>query len=1287
MASASKEQRAYTRRALTLEVEVSAEQSKPALYVVHDYCPGGMLLLFRSGPQPAGLRRDDRLTICLSLPNQQQVRELHARVARSFVNGIGVAFIDPSPATLLALDQLADAASVQTEVKPATSELNAGKQCQVISRCQQVLSSYLFDILHDFFCRADDRLLVCARDALNDEDQSAFYEAIAELARFRQPITEAFHDVVMEGLDVLERPGLLAHKRTPEELGSFELSIVDHEEFEHWLMVTGMVSRIESHFSNELFDLLQRLRVLTGSEGFNEDNNPLGPAVICHAFCDSITVMHLQPPSCNEVCDVFELITLPHLARLYQNLSNIFVEAGVLPVIKHRPIPSEPSQAHAAAAPQPAKGGYVGGRQDNQHEVVEQKMEQKVEQKVEQNAYKVALELINLQKINRGATGGVLPPTATAEAAKEAVDYYSTKEVFEALDRLPQREVQDIKTDLPMVLERQTGQTDKQIPNELHDSIELTIDLLDSILDDALLTKMTKAHVERLKIPLLKTALRDKTFFTSPNHPARKLLNQIAVLGTTSGGKNEAADINPELMRAVTRVAERIDKKLEQSDEVFAEAVDGLTQLVNRQDESFTRNVDRTIKACEGAQKIHQARSVIRDVLSQGLVGKELPPLILTLLDLGWPKSLVITYLRNGLDSQNRPMQLQVVDDLLALMGFMEQENRCQPPNASQLLKVIAEDLGYISFDSMEIDRFIAELDLVLQEAKGGQTPPTVLIEQQDVDGRLGYTLALKTDAPCFGVDADISSGTDEEQTKWLGMAKALRCVDWISLTATPGDSQLLKLVWIDDKVGLYVFVNRKGIKALELQHDEIAGLLMNGIIEVFEEAELPLVERGVHRMLQRMHEKLVLQATHDPLTGLCNRKEFYKRLERALESARLTHTTHLLCHFNLDQFNLINNGYGHLAGDTLLKQVAGLFTAQIDEKSDVIARLGSDEFGLLLQQRTTQEGFQQADAIRKALQEDYRFNWEGKRYPVTTCVGVAPITEQTDKVAELLISADSACQIAKAAGSNRIHLYQTDDTKVKQHHETISWAALVDSALDNDSLQLYCQQIAPLNSNGTEKPHYEILLRVLDEEGKTTTPSNFIKAAELLNRMPDIDRWIIRKVFGWLIENSERIKRIDSVSINLSGCSLNDEGFLAFIQQQFTESHAPPEKVCFEVTETAAISSLSNAADFVKQLKAMGCTFALDDFGSGLSSYSYLKHLPVDFLKIDGMFVKDIHNNQADYAMVKSINELGHFLGKKTIAEYVENKLIYDHLVEIGVDYAQGYAIERPYSLDEMVC
>jgi len=431
----------------------------------------------------------------------------------------------------------------------------------------------------------------------------------------------------------------------------------------------------------------------------------------------------------------------------------------------------------------------------------------------------------------------------------------------------------------------------------------------------------------------------------------------------------------------------------------------------------------------------------------------------------------------------------------------------------------------------------------------------------------------------------------------------------------------------------------------------------------------------------RKLSARISYQAKHDSLTGLINRIEFESRLDDALLSSKVNNETYALLYIDLDQFKVVNDTCGHVAGDELLCQLTALFNDSID--SDMtLARLGGDEFGLLV---SFNNAYKIADKILHICQ-DYRFNWQDKSFTVGASIGLVQINKETVSISDVLSQADTACYAAKDAGRNRIHIYDASDADFMQRHGEMQWVAKINKALDENRFLLYFQKIVPVDSSNYEGDHFEILIRMKDENNNIIPPGAFIPAAERYNLMLQIDRWVITRAFDWFFKHPELLNRLALCTINLSGHTLSDEAFVPFINDSFKSYEIPREKICFEITETAAISNLNNAMILITQLKDNGTMFALDDFGSGLSSFAYLKNLPVEYLKIDGAFVKDMVDDPIDYAMVKSINDVGHVMGKKIIAEFVENDMILSKLKDIGVDFAQGYGIAIPLPIDELL-
>ena len=438
---------------------------------------------------------------------------------------------------------------------------------------------------------------------------------------------------------------------------------------------------------------------------------------------------------------------------------------------------------------------------------------------------------------------------------------------------------------------------------------------------------------------------------------------------------------------------------------------------------------------------------------------------------------------------------------------------------------------------------------------------------------------------------------------------------------------------------------------------------------------------------------QLSWQASHDALTELYNRRAFEQKLLSAISSAQIEKHCHSLCYLNLDRFKIVNDICGHVVGDKLLKQVAGLLQQQV-RSSDTLARLGGDEFGFLLTQCPLSVAIEIANNLRQLI-EDFRFSWQGRVFSIGVSIGLVEITSNAENLCSLMNKADAACCIAKSNGRNCIHVYRDNDVELSKNLGERQWIVKLNQALDEDLFCLYSQKIVSIKDQSENQQNivnrYEILLRLQDEQGQIIPPSVFIPAAERYNLMPSIDRWVISHFMteyhdSCQYDRNHQISRCNSVyAINLSGASLNSKQFRHFLKKQFDQFNIDPSSICFEITETTAISDLEIASRFIKKLKQLGCSIALDDFGSGMSSLNYLKNLPVDYLKIDGSFVADIVSNKVSRATVEYFTCIAEIMKIRTVAEFVEDDKILQQLQEMGVDYAQGYGIERPQPLSFM--
>ena len=616
----------------------------------------------------------------------------------------------------------------------------------------------------------------------------------------------------------------------------------------------------------------------------------------------------------------------------------------------------------------------------------------------------------------------------------------------------------------------------------------------------------------------------------------------------------------------------------------------------------------------------------------------------------------------------------QVVNRISQLELYGDGKDRSQSAVQRKVGSLIDRIVNEVDTDPGVFSSVLKELDMLIQiqnEAYSDNLHEVITQceNEQHVDTRASEDASSGESEPVW-----------ERRDDWIKRARRLRVGSWLLLETDLREQQRLRLAWVSKNEEHYVFVNLRGLREASLTVANLAKQLHDGTAIILDNADEPAIDRAQYTMLQTLHRKLLHESTHDQLTGLINRREFERRFREAVTAIAESGDEYSLCYLDIDQFSVINTTCGYDAGDRLLVEISELIRNSLGEHA-VMARLGSDEFAVLLEKLPVREAIKVIEELIHAARS-YRFTWQDKRFSVSFSIGMVQVDEPEGDAALLLQAAESSCRAARDRGVNNIHIYRSDDAQLSDRNNIAQWLSRIDKALDDGTLDLRYQRIMPLQDE-THPLHAEIFISIVDEHGDHISPQEFIVAAEHYHRISAVDRLVVQSVFRWMVNHRDEMATIGGFAINLSGRSLSDETFLDFILKAAESTGVPMDKVCFEVTETAGISNLSDATEFILQMKKTGCQFSLDDFGSGFSSYTYLKNLPVDFLKIDGAFVKEMDKNPSDFAVVKSISEIGHFMGKKIIAEYVENKTVLNQLREIGVDYAQGYVIDTPQPLE----
>ena len=1340
--------RRHARQPIAISALIHPEQGRSWLCSIRDFCHEGMLLTGAGGSRSlastgAQANPGDPVALHFSVatPTGQQYFRTQATIARmlSSGNGIGVRFESGLPDDAfdcliefaIASGTLSRSAAGEGETydgeatvssEEKTTATSAGDSVdkveisdelfrdrridekdavEVRDRMRRVVKRAMDRLCKQFFKVANTELLLRARDAGTNAVQMMYFEGLDLLEKHRDKISSAFVGEVLRQVDdVSELEDILERRRRRETGNSTKLEIVETDKFEEWLAVAEVISKAENRYADELLDIRAQLGLIA-KPWTHKDVVPVGPAVISWSFDDALKEFDFHRQVKQDIYLCFESVLTPMLASLYSALDQMLRESNVFPSVEElreslmrttiRRTPSgvrvEPEayqemESSVREAAMAADGITTHARVDQNpfsesvggaHEL-----------------YGTARTILGLKRRTRQMLGQSRDKMLAAPDAGVG-ETFKGSDILEAILQIEQ-ELGDaplsgrrLKPRLIEILQDRYGDR-KAFTEEDYDTLDVMENLVDSIQEDSFLTEGIREWIQRLEITLNKLAARDPGFLRhTPERPhsAVQMLNQLARLGNARDARE---GIDRDVGQRVDELLQKVIHEYDENPEIFSEVVGELNPLIDKQTRTYRGNVERTVRTSEGQQKLARARRAVLEVMEGRLGGKKVPDLLLQLLNPGWRNLMVHTHLRRGVDSSEWQDQLSTVDQVWGQLSGEIGPDSDSFVDPDELLKQVVDGLNNISFDPSKRTPLIMSLSSALVGDTTGKKAAitSTLIELSDVPSALGLEgLLPETDPAIDSEDEDVRKSWSNAVER----ARRMQIGEWLAASDRDGRPLILTVAYIGDDNALFVLVNRKGIKTRELSLQDMADGLHEGQITLLDDYDLPLMERASQRMLENMHNQLAHQASHDDLTGLLNRKEFERHVDNAIREAKSNEIQHALLYLDLDQFKIVNNTSGHTAGDELLKVVADTLSKNLEDKNAHVARLGGDEFGVLVKEVQTSEARDLAEDLLKAIRE-LRFDWDGRMYTMSASMGLVFLDQTTENVDNAMQFADEACYTAKDAGRNRVQEYELGDTAMMRRHGVMEWVAELDKALDEDRLILNCQRIAPIDTGDkTSNPgdgHYEILLTMIDELGDLVPPTEFINAAETYNRMTIIDRWVIERVLAWMAEHRSELDSFGGFSINVSGHSVNDSTFPDFVLEQFANSQAPTGKVCFEITETAAIANLGNAVDFMNRMRIIGCQFSLDDFGTGLSSYSYLRNLPVDYVKIDGVFVKDIANNPGDYAVVRSINEIGHYMGKKTIAEYVESDEVLESLKEIGVDYAQGFRIEKPMPLAE---
>ncbi|MEP3166829.1 MAG: DUF1631 family protein, partial [Marinobacter sp.] len=993
-------------------------------------------------------------------------------------------------------------------------------------------------------------------------------------------------------------------------------------------------------------------------------HNPLGPALICEAFHSGLTLLKADREVEKACLKVFEKSVLMHLGPLYRELNNILVRHGVLPDLdlskylsEHSPAEAEANRTKASAAPRAEEPAKEAAAPVSEVAPPEDKMPRFPSRRsssdfrgyaaAAQTAFATVKNLLGTLTASRLARGDMAPVEFSPDARK-----LSAGELQKQLQEL-QLQAAAANPEQPSLRERVVERVRESGEHALGEEEQSTLDVVDrffsSVVESPKLSEYAQSRMRQLEVPVLKVVMRDPEFFDDQDSPVRGVMNRLAQLGV-KGGR-----INPVVQRRIDELIQRIATDFEQDTGVFENAVQELDGLIDRQNLVYRRNVERVTAAAEGAQKVSESKKAVAAVLEQKLAGRKVPKAVVSLLDGGWRDLLSLTWIRQGQDSPLWQDYLSVID---SLMTFADDPDNTI--NLPELLRVIQDGLASISSNHMPSSQIRDELKQFL--VRRPESPPAMV------------------EIPPAKTEDDKKQALSERDQRslqrWINRAQQLRTGDWLKDQEKPDEPQYIRLVWVARGFSRFVFVNHQGMRVVELELEALAQHMRKGIIVPDSQYERPLVDESIDRMVRKVYDQLSWASTHDELTGLLGRREFERMLEQQLARRE---DERALVRLDLRQFRLLNDTAGYQAGDEALRMIADVLRSRVGDGMP-LARLSGNEFALMLPAENALEASRGIVAAIEAIE----FRFDSGIYHLSASAGLAQEMPALANAERWLKASEVAMKVAKKRGHGKVVEYSLDaHDHARQEQIAAKVANLGD--LNEERMLLRCQKIIPLHPHTTMAPQYEILISMYDDTGSLITGKDFVRMAERYDRMQAVDRWVVGQMLDWLRDKAPDPAHLGGICINLSGHSLNDQLLMEFIYDKLSQKDAPIERIWFEITEASAINDIQGISEFIEEMKELGCRFCLGDFGSGPTSFQFMRSLPVDFIKLDSAFTSQLDTSETDRAMVKSMVDMAHYMKREVIASQVETRGVLDMLTGLGVDYAQGFIIEKPRLLTSL--
>ena len=1203
---------------------------------IRDFCQGGLFLRF-TNPETAiaalARRGDAEVEIVFTpdLRDNTLTFRVAAQLKRLSPLGVGVAFVRQPVDALRSLQKLRMAGHRQK----LTALPVGGSHPRLRETTTAMLDETLQQVHSDLMRVLGDRLNTAALHASGISEHSGLMSAAHEFGRHDDGIRKRFLQQVQDAL-AQARP---VQTQATGNAASGELVLVDEKDFEDWLATSGEVNRLEEQYHEQLADIEPRIGQLFGF-ACDHSNNPFGPAVIAHAYRSSLEDVPVLARARQVAYATLRDVLSEQLAPLYAELLAM-LPVSEIELQRHQPVvspgparPPQPAHSTQPAAELPTAQADAGVAAD-----------------VDKPRPQGTLSRLagSLMDMFRGSPSSAAVSGAAPAAAQSRPSAAGTSAAAPAM---PMAGAPGMAQSPVLQRLAASGALPQALTHEMQRSVQMFGVLFDTMHAEKSINEGMRPFFQQLEASLIKLAMSDPAFLESPSHPAHKVLNTLDRISMIAGDNGKITD--DRLLRLMNRWTERINAEAEKNPGVFEEARTQLERVVKPLLNERAARISRLQEVCEGRQRADQAKLGIVDKLLQRMGDQSVPSVVIELLNGGWRNVLLMAEMRHGEDSEAATESWQVLQTLCEWLD----PQRAAPPTTVEVQHLLQQiDLGLtqVCHDKFSQDRLLDQLATVLLDQDKSQYQYTT------VRARLGDPMEGE---PLSAAQNDL--------------AARLRVGDWLHFdkTDTP-----LNLVWTGENPPIHVFANYRGIKKLELKRQNLLQALESGDAQWAEDMELPLMDRSYSAMIQKMQRDLVWQSTHDPMTGLSNRKNFFRAIRRSWLRSPAVDGGYVI---GLLQLGIRTPGGEEASPEVrsgILRELGKLLQSRLPEKA-LLARAGESGIAYWTASADREAARNQAESLLQAIAE-HALEVGGVAYRPQASIGLNWSADCLTPES-LYDNASAACVSAREAAQPDIVVYDGEN-----HDDAVvalaGWAHELTALLAGNQLSLNCQPVAAATDAVRTPLYFEVLLNPITSAGHSINTRDLIAMAERLQRIGEIDRWVIKQVFAWMRAHPDVIQRIGGLSINVSGQSVVNPLFLKAVLAELKSGDVPGSKLIFEISESDAVEGHAHTQNFMRQLQHYGCRFSLDEFGPGSSSYTMLKSLKPDYLKLDRSLVRDISTSMIDEALVRSIIETAAYLQLKTVSCYVDNAEMASKLAEMGVDCVQGHFVGEPRPLEEL--